>query len=143
MHLAKSAGIARSVTFAGWINPDKIPELINSSTVVLVPSRWREAFGLVALQAAQMARPVVATNTGGLAEIVADGETGLLVEKEDVKGFSNAISYLLDHPETARQMGTSAVARARETFSWEKHVNAFHALYQSVGAKNDYSGKSI
>ena len=134
MRLANSMGIPQSVTFAGWVNPDKIPELINSATVVLVPSRWREAFGLVALQAARMARPVIAANTGGLAEIVVEGETGFLVEKEDVNGFSDAVSFLLDHPAKARRMGKEAEVRARDTFSWEKHVNAFHALYQSVGA---------
>ena len=50
--------------------------------IVVVPSRWREPFGLVALQGAAAARPVVAFATGGLAEIVVDGETGMLVALE-------------------------------------------------------------
>ena len=49
------------VEFVGWVDPEKMPALINSSTIVVMPSRWEEPFGLVALQAAQMARPIVAT----------------------------------------------------------------------------------
>ena len=75
---AAELGLREVVDFIGWVAPDKVPELINSATIVLMPSRW-EGLPSVALQASMMARPVLATSVGGLPEVVVHGETGLLV----------------------------------------------------------------
>lgn len=128
-------GIINSVKFTGWVNPEKIPELINSAAIVVVPSRWREAFGLVALEAALICRPVVATSVGGLPEVVLHGETGLLVKKEDYNALAEAVSYLLDHPDIAEKMGNAARLRAREVFSWNGHVDAYETLYKKLTKK--------
>ena len=70
------------VDFLGWQDPNEICALINRHSAVIVPSRWQEPFGLVALQAAQMGRPACVARTGGLPEIVREGETGLLFEPD-------------------------------------------------------------
>ena len=124
--------IGDSVDFIGWVNPEEVPELMNSATIVVVPSRWREAFGLVALEAALMGRPVVATRVGGLPEVVLHGETGLLVEKEDSVALAEAISRLLDHPELAEQIGSAARLRAQKVFGWKGHVDAYESLYKKL-----------
>jgi glycogen(starch) synthase len=124
-------GLTKSVDFVGWVGPWDVPALINRCTLVVMPSRT-EAFGLAALQAAQMARPVVATRVGGLPEIVVHGETGLLVEKEDSRALAEAITFLLDHPQTAVQMGEAARRRAQEVFNWERYVDAYDCLYQKL-----------
>jgi glycogen synthase len=121
--------IVRQVKFLGWIPPDEIPVLMDRSTIVVMPSRV-EPFGLVALQAAQMARPVVGTRVGGLPEIVLDQETGLLVESEDVEGLAHAIVFLLEHPETTRQIGEAARRRALGVFNWDRYVRDYDALYR-------------
>jgi glycosyltransferase involved in cell wall biosynthesis len=87
---------------------------------------------LVVLQAAQMCRPVVATNLGGLLETVSDQETGLLFENENVAALTEAIAYLLKHPAIAVEMGVKARSRALETFSVEAHVAAYDALYTKL-----------
>lgn len=107
------------------------PETRGRSSVI-VPSRWREAFGLIALQAAQMARPVVATRVGGLPETVREGETGLLVEREASAAMAGALSFLLQHPETARQMGQEGRRRAHAVFGWEQSVAAHDQLYRQI-----------
>jgi glycosyltransferase involved in cell wall biosynthesis len=61
---AAELGLREVVDFIGWVAPDKVPELINSATIVLMPSRW-EGLPSVALQASMMARPVLATSVGG------------------------------------------------------------------------------
>lgn len=129
---AAELSISKSVNFIGWVNPENVPELINSATIVVVPSRWREAFGLVALEAALMSRPVVATRVGGLPEVVLHGQTGLLVEKEDHNALAEAISYLLDNPEGAVKMGNTARLRARKVFSWRSYVDAYETLYKKL-----------
>jgi glycogen(starch) synthase len=132
MQLTAELGLRDSVEFAGWVAPEKIPELINMATAVIVPSRWPEPFGLVALQAAQMARPVVATCVGGLPEVVVHGETGLLVEKENADALAEAIAFLLNHPQTAIQMGENARKRGQEVFSWDRLLDAYDALYRHI-----------
>jgi glycogen synthase len=128
---ATELGLAQAVEFIGWVAPLKVPALLNTATVVVMPSR-REGLPLVALEAALMARPVVATRVGGLPEVVMDRETGLLVEERDSESLAEALLFLLEHPEVAAQMGSAARRRVREVFSFEQCVNAYDALYQKL-----------
>lgn len=129
---AASLGILNAVEFTGWVAPSKVFDLINTATIVIVPSRWHEPFGLVALEAAQMARPVVATSVGGLPEVVVHQETGLLVEKDDVAQLIEAIAFLLDNPEVATRIGQAARVRSQEVFNLERFVDAYDALYRKL-----------
>jgi glycosyltransferase involved in cell wall biosynthesis len=101
---------------------------MNRATAVLMPSRW-EPFGLVALQAAQMARPVIASRIDGLREVVVHGQTGFLVPPEDPAALADAIAGLLGDAEQASAMGRAAQQRARETWPWISHVDAYEELY--------------
>ncbi len=129
---AKVLGLGDSVTFTGWVDPDSVFDLINRSTVMAVPSRWREPFGLVAIEAALMARPVVAARTGGLAEVVIDGTTGYLVDKEDPFALADRLKRLLSQPNLADELGRSARKDAIERFGIEANVDAYDALYRRV-----------
>jgi glycosyltransferase involved in cell wall biosynthesis len=128
---AAQAGLDGAVEFVGWVSPQNVFGLINKATLVLIPSR-RESLPVVALQAAQMARPVVGTRVGGLPELVIDQHTGLLVDKENPQALARAIAFLLDHPEKAAHMGQTARDRVRRDFQWERHVNAYDRLYETV-----------
>jgi glycogen(starch) synthase len=130
---AADLGIASSVDFIGWVPPEGVPALINTSTMVLMPSR-QESLGLVALEAASMARPIVATRVGGLPEVVKHQETGLLVEKENYRELAESIVFLLENREVAVRMGQAARARAQTVFSWERHVDAYDELYRKLTA---------
>ncbi len=129
---AAALGLADAVEFTGWVRPEGVPSLLNRATVVIVPSRWQEAFGLVALQAAQMARPVVATDVGGLPEVVLDGSTGLIVPAESPAAIAGAVSALLEDPARARALGLAARARAERTFGFGPFVRAHERLYARV-----------
>jgi len=130
---ATNLGIAHRSDFMGWVTPEKMPSLINAADMVVMPSR-EESFGLVALEAALMARPVVGTCVGGLPEVVVDGQTGLLVEPENSQALAQAIAYLLEHAHEATQMGQSARTRARQLFGWEQHLDAYDVLYRRLAA---------
>jgi glycosyltransferase involved in cell wall biosynthesis len=114
--------------------------LLNSATVVLVPSRKAEGFGLVALEAALMARPVVASRFGALPEVVMDGETGLLVDKDDPLALADAILTLLTHPDTAMTMGETGRRRAQDLFGLQRHVDSFDALYRELVGRHGAPG---
>jgi glycogen(starch) synthase len=105
---------------------------MNSATLALVPSRWREAFGLVALQAMQMARPVVASDMGGLPEVVAHGETGLVVPKEDPAAVAQAVVQLLENRRLAEEMGAAGRRRAEKLFSFDRYVQEYESLYRKL-----------
>ncbi|MCA1553971.1 MAG: glycosyltransferase family 4 protein [Chloroflexi bacterium] len=130
--LAVELGVSSAVEFIGWAPPEDVPALMNSATLVIMPSRWREPFGLVALQAAQMARAVVAMRVGGLPEIVVDRETGLLVANEDSAALADAITFLLEHPHTTRQMGCAARQHAQSRFTLERLVEQYEDIYRHV-----------
>jgi glycogen(starch) synthase len=132
---AADLGIASAVDFLGWVPPENVPALINTSTIVLVPSR-QEALGLVALEAAAMARPIVATRVGGLPEVVVHEETGLLVEPENTGALAEAVCFLLENREAAVRMGQAARARAQAVFNWKRHVDAYDELYQQLAHKS-------
>lgn len=128
-------GLTGRVEFTGWIDPEQVPAFINTATLVLMPSR-REGLPLVSIQAAQMARPLIATTAGGLPEIVVDGETGIVIAQEDSDALAQAITFLLEHPDRARQMGQAARERAESFFCWTRHLDNFEALYQQLASQN-------
>lgn len=97
----------------------------------IVPSRWAEPFGLVPIEAASAGRPVVATRTGGLVEVVEDGVTGLLVPPGDPSALAGAIRRLLDDPRAALEMGRAARRRA-EDFTVSKATTILDAVLEEL-----------
>jgi glycosyltransferase involved in cell wall biosynthesis len=74
-------------------------------TIALVPSNWPEPCPTVAMEAMEAGRPVIASRIGGLPDIVADGETGILVPPGDADALRQAIQHLVEHPHLRAQMG--------------------------------------
>jgi glycosyltransferase involved in cell wall biosynthesis len=111
--------------FWGWANRDEMKSLMAGSEMFAVPSR-KEAFGLVVLEAMASETPVIATNVGGIPEIIQDG-CGLLVPPEDEKALAGMIEKVL----TQQGLKEKLVFRARERvkqFSWENVVQSYLAL---------------
>jgi glycogen synthase len=133
---ANALGLTDVVDFLGWIEPENVPELINKATIVLVPSRWREPFPLVALQAAQMARPLVAARVGGLPELIIHQQTGVLIDKEDIQQLVEAVAFLLKNPKIAVQYGQAGRKRSEDVFGMARYIDAYDALYRYL-VKND------
>jgi glycogen synthase len=124
-------GLASRVSFAGSLTHEAIFPFLASAALVAVPSRI-EPFGLVALEAAQMGRPAVASAVDGLAEVVAHGQTGLLVAPDDAAALAGAIASLLDNPDRAEAMGEAGRRRAESHFAWDRYVSAHEDLFQRL-----------
>lgn len=129
--LAGTLGIADQTDFIGWVSHDDVPALMNQSLMVVMPSRC-EPFGLVALETGHMERPIVATRVGGLADIVADGETGFLVPEGDVDALAAAMAHLMQRPAEAVRMGRAGRKRAIAHFSGEHNTDLYEALFQRL-----------
>ena len=84
-----------------------------------------------------MARPVIASRMGGLEEVVIDGETGFLVEKDDPAHLARRLEEVLAQPELATHLGARARADALERFSIEANAAAYDALYRQVLAAGE------
>jgi glycogen(starch) synthase len=130
-NLASDLGIFGAVTFRGWISPDDVAREINDSTVVVMPSRFGEAFGLVALEAAQMARPVIASRVGGLPEVVWDERTGLLVEPDTPSALADAMLRVLEDRDLAARLGRSGREHAAR-FTIDRYTDEYDSLYRQL-----------
>jgi glycosyltransferase involved in cell wall biosynthesis len=131
-HLAASLDSPKSVEFAGWVAPQRLAELLNQVTVVVVPSRWDEPFCLVAVEAALMQRPVVAARVGGLTETVLDDRTGLLFPRGDSEALAGAIGSLLKRSDHAARLGLAGREHALKAFSLERAADDYDALYRRM-----------
>lgn len=125
-------GLESRVRLCGWTAPDVVPTWLGSAAMLVVPSRWQEPFGLVALQAMQCGIPVIASRVGGLPEIVAEGVSGLLVEPDDPPALAAAIDRLLRDADARGRMGMAAKARAESAFAWEDLVVAYETIYEDL-----------
>jgi glycosyltransferase involved in cell wall biosynthesis len=131
--LTGKLGMTMAVRFLG--RRDDIPSLLAASDILAVPSVVEEAFGLTALEGMAAGRPVVAFASGGLPEIVHDGETGILVRKRDVAGLASALLRLLTHHALARRYG-AAGRRVAAAFTSEARVDALTAIYERIAASS-------
>jgi phosphatidylinositol alpha-1,6-mannosyltransferase len=114
--LAHTLGVAGQVLFTGFVSEATLAELYDRAAVFVMPSRG-EGFGLVYLEAMRAGRPCVAARASAAAEIVADGETGLLVDPLDPDAIAGALSRLLAAPELARAMGEAGRRRLERLFT--------------------------
>jgi glycosyltransferase involved in cell wall biosynthesis len=121
------AAAPEGVTLLGRVA--SVGPLYERSLVVCVPSRG-EGFGMVALEAAERGRAAIVSDVGGLPEIVADGETGLVVPREDAAALASAIVELARDPARAKALGAAARQRAVESFSAEAAADRVADLYR-------------
>lgn len=103
-------------------------EALRRAAFTVAPSLLPESFGIVALEAAAAGKPVIASDIGGLRDIVVDGETGFLVEPGQVQSLREALTVLSGDPDLRERMGEAGRRRAR-VFSADAVVPAFEAAY--------------
>jgi glycosyltransferase involved in cell wall biosynthesis len=129
--LARDLGIAERTVFLGWVANSDLPVYFRSCAVSVIPS-LEEGFGIPAAEAMGCAVPVIASDAGGLPEVVDDGRTGLVVPKGDADALAHALGTLLADPDRRRSMGELGRARALERFDWDCTARRFEAVYSSV-----------
>jgi glycosyltransferase involved in cell wall biosynthesis len=100
-------------------------------SMALIPSIWSEPFGIVALEAMSMGKPIIASRIGGLSDIVVDKETGFLLPPGDEQALQEAIQHLLDNPEQRERMGKMGKHRV-QSFQTETVVPRIEQAYRDV-----------
>jgi glycosyltransferase involved in cell wall biosynthesis len=124
------------VRFHGRLGKEELMALVRSAAVSVVPSRWHENQPLSVLESFSAGVPVVATTMGGLPELVREGETGWLVERDDPTQLAKALLEALGDPEEAHRRGRTARRLAEERFAPAVHLRTLGELYAAAGARS-------
>jgi glycosyltransferase involved in cell wall biosynthesis len=128
---SRDLGIASRVTFLGSVPNHELPGWYRAAAVSVIPS-LEEGFGIPAAEAMGCGIPVVATDAGGLVEVVEHGVTGIIVQKGDSHALAQALRALLEDEELRARMGAAGCRRARELFSWDRTVESFDQIYAEI-----------
>jgi glycosyltransferase involved in cell wall biosynthesis len=133
--LAKELRIDDAVRFLGYVAP--VQRAIEESAFVAVPSMG-EGFGMVALEAMERARPVIAAEIGGLGELVEDGVTGFLVPPGEAEPLAAAIVALAADPKLRARMAAAGRRRALDRFLQERCTDRTEILYRELLAARSH-----
>jgi glycosyltransferase involved in cell wall biosynthesis len=117
------------VLFLGFRND--FENILRASDILVIPSTWEEAFGLVAAEASACCVPVVGSDVGGIPEVVLDGITGILVPPGNVETMVNALQRLVGDPILRLKMGSAGRKHADKLFRMEDRVAQLLELYRS------------
>ncbi len=124
---------ADQVKFLGYVADNKLSRLYQVCDLFVAPSLY-ESFGLIFLEAMNYARPVIGCKVGGPAEIIVDGETGLLIPAHSSAELATAMLQLLTRPQTRREMGLAGRQRLLERFTYLKMAEQYAQFYREVVA---------
>ncbi len=120
---------AANVIFRGFMSGGDLRSEYAGASFLVVPSVWYEVFGLIVLEAYAAGKPVVASQIGGLGELVRDGETGFLCSAGDSEDFADKMGALWDAPLIADDMGVAGRAWVESDFTPDEHLKRILDVY--------------
>ena len=114
----------------GKVSESKLEELYRSSSICINPSTW-DNVPLTILEALSWGKPVVASDTGGIPEMIKSNYNGMLVQSKDTNAISEAVITILNNPNTYRNMASNALESAK-TYSWENIAKCTEKVYEEI-----------
>jgi glycosyltransferase involved in cell wall biosynthesis len=127
--MARELGIEKNVQFLGFRKD--IYNLIGLADMVVLSSR-SEGLGISILEALALKKPVIASNVGGIPEIITHGKTGLLVPPDDPEALAGAMLYLIKNPEEGKKMGLDGYKILTDKYSAEIMLKELQDLVQAL-----------
>ncbi|MCB6203681.1 glycosyltransferase [Extibacter muris] len=128
--LVKKLELGDIVSFEGYIPNTSVPEKLNEFDIFCAVSQLdSESFGVAVVEAMAMQIPVVVSDVDGFKEVVNDGETGIVVSKEDVVEIASALEKLVMDSNLRKEYGMNGRKRVEQLFDWERNVNDMEQLY--------------
>lgn len=124
--------VANRVSFVGPMVQSRLVDYYRDADVLIVPSVWNEPFGMPLVEAMACGVPTVGTRGGGITEIIENGTTGLLVDRDDAPGLARAVLQLLQDDDARHQMGQAARQRAVALFSWDRVAENVLSRYRDM-----------
>lgn len=133
--LVKDLGIEQKTLFAGYVNHAEIASYYNSLDILVVPS-VRESFGVSVLEASACGLPVIATNTGGLPEVVLDNVTGIIVPVQNANAIADAIERLVTDKILCEKLGGNGRKMVEENYKWSDNLAWMIRNYKNIITMN-------
>ncbi len=131
---AREAGVHDLVVPTGWLDGRELSSAYAALDVLLSPSICFETFGLINLEAMELSKPVVATEFGGVPEVVKHGETGFVVNPFDTAAFAEVVARLLRDPELARRLGQAGRERLERLYTIPRIAEQYLEEYELANA---------
>lgn len=134
-HHVKKMGIEKNVVFMGYVDDMTLKKLYCLSDVVAIPS-LNEPFGIVVLEAMQAKKPIVASNSGAIPELIQDRINGRLIDPQDSLEFAEAIELYIGNKELSEKVGRLNYDKVVENFTWTKTAEQTCKIYEMLLKKN-------
>lgn len=126
-----------TVSFLGFVDRKDLPELYRQHSILLFPSVWEEPMGISILEAMASGVVVISSGTGGSAELLEDGESGLVFKSQNAKDLSGKLALILGDLDQFRKIGPQALARCHQKFQFSKTLESLQAkLFDEVGCNS-------
>ncbi len=135
--MAAQLNLSDTVDFVGFVPHERMYSFIGQHHLMVMPSVMdSESFGVAALEASACGRPVIASNVGGVPEVVVNGKTGILVPPNDPHKLAEAIIRLAQDAETREKMGKTGYEFVKQHYSWERSLDMMCDLYERLINEN-------
>ena len=136
--IVKEKKMEKFVVFHGWAPDSMVPHYYKSADVLVFPSRY-EPFGIVILEAMASGAPIIASNAGGIPEILSNGENGILFKSSDADALSKAILALHQDNNLKKKIIQGALKTVAK-YSWDNVAERYVSLYENLCQRNRYVG---
>jgi glycosyltransferase involved in cell wall biosynthesis len=133
LKLAEDSGLSKYLIFTGFRKDVK--EMMAVMDILAFPSH-KEAFGNVLIEAMAMKLPVVASNSGGVPDIVLDGITGILIPPKDAHALAEGLQNLIESPDLRKEMGMKGRERVKKNYDFNQYINQLLEYYLSIETVN-------
>jgi glycosyltransferase involved in cell wall biosynthesis len=130
--LIRNLELGDHVKLLGFVPDEELPDLYSLSRVFVLPSLYCESFGITILEAMAAGKPVVASNVGGVPEVIEDGVTGLLFKRGDERDLAGSVLRILTDRDLALDLAGKARRSVEENFSWFVVVDKMERLYEEL-----------
>ena len=129
--LCRQLGVSENVEFLGLCSRERVRHLMSECDVFVMPS-WDEAFGIVYIEAMSQGKPVIGSRGEGIADTISDGETGFLVDPDDVDELTAKIRLVIENKDLAQRVGKAGRELVLREFTWQKNVDRLMEVYQEL-----------
>jgi len=131
IRIIRALGLKDSVHIVPGVSHFDMPEFYRQAYVVVLSSKM-EGLGKVLLEAGSVGRPSVAPEVGGIPDVVINGVTGFLYERDSLRSFVSRLEAVLTNPTRAQRMGKAASKSVRKKFSWQAVAQAYEELFNEL-----------
>lgn len=130
-HIAADLHLEKDIIFTGYVSHNEVDKY-HKMLDIFVAVSLQESFGVSVLEASACGKPVIVSKVGGLPEVVANGETGIIVESKNSNQLADALITLINNPDLRKRMGDAGRLKVIQDFSWDSSVKKMLLIYHNL-----------